>query len=159
LVVLGHTLEITFFRPILEYENQFWLWKTIYSFHMPLFFFVSGALHKERPLAEVFKTSLALIFLALFVHCVGWVFNTIRLGIQVRPLISSFIFMRNFQIGVMWYLIAHAFIIFLYQLIKLASVRNRTIVLAAVFFVFLWCQLNGRKRSVKTALTINRSFD
>src|SRR5689334_15262664 len=46
LVIYGHSLEVAFFRsdPVFV-ASAFEQWRVIYSFHMPLFFVVSGAAH------------------------------------------------------------------------------------------------------------------
>lgn len=57
LVVLGHTLSSS--NP---------LWSIIYSFHMPLFFFVAGYTFKSKPIVEELKSS-ALRLLLPYVVC------------------------------------------------------------------------------------------
>lgn len=64
LVVLGHFIEPS------RYENQIseWLYSLIYSFHMPLFIWMSGYFYKHRDTAEEFRRSLPLLEVCLISH-------------------------------------------------------------------------------------------
>ncbi|MGE5598368.1 MAG: acyltransferase family protein [Bacteroidota bacterium] len=69
LVVWGHTME-----PRSAY---------IYSFHMPLFFFVSGCLYRERPAGEFFPGKVRRLYLpyALFT-VLSWLFYLAVLALE-----------------------------------------------------------------------------
>jgi acyltransferase len=71
LVVWGHTMVP---RSVL-----------IYSFHMPLFFVISGFLHKDKPLREFLIAKIHRLYLpyALFT-VVSWLFYMAVLGLQGR---------------------------------------------------------------------------
>ncbi len=71
LVVWGHTMVP---RSVL-----------IYSFHMPLFFVISGFLHKDKPLKEFLLGRIFRLYLpyALFT-VVSWLFYLAMLGLQGR---------------------------------------------------------------------------
>jgi fucose 4-O-acetylase-like acetyltransferase len=142
-VVFGHSLEITFNHPVSLFENQFLLWKLIYSFHMPLFFFVSGATHKIKSTSSVAKISLSLLLLAIFVHIFGWALGTRLSDVRLLELVKPIATMTNFKIGVMWYLVAHASVIFCYQLITQSS-PPRTIGIVLIFLLLLGAQLLGK---------------
>lgn len=68
LVLAGHALEISFNREAhLKDVNAFAIWQMIYAFHMPAFYFISGAaaqLSRTRTLRKVVIHSAVLISIA-----------------------------------------------------------------------------------------------
>lgn len=73
LVALGHFLEIGFMhRPDGQFSHvAFFPWQFIYSFHMPLFFFLAGFTSKslsKRAFEDVLRSSLTLMVLAVAIH-------------------------------------------------------------------------------------------
>ncbi len=71
LVVWGHTM---FPRSVL-----------IYSFHMPLFFFISGFLYKNKPLKEFLRSKIIRLYVPYIVFTIlSWTFYLIMLGLQKR---------------------------------------------------------------------------
>lgn len=73
LVVWGHT-----FSPRSVY---------LYSFHMPLFFFVSGFLFKEKPFSEFIMAKIKRLYLPYVVFClVSWLFYLLVPLLLHKPL-------------------------------------------------------------------------
>jgi fucose 4-O-acetylase-like acetyltransferase len=81
LVIYGHFLEPTYLenkdlgKPFIE--SAFVQWQVIYSFHMMLFFLVSGAVNRnltKKAWPEVLPGSLRLLALAWVVHIAGILF-------------------------------------------------------------------------------------
>ena len=77
LVILGHSLQLFVLnRPDgVCNEEAFQLWKAIYSFHMPAFYFVSGILFSLRPaktLPTALKKSLALLFFCIAAQLIAF---------------------------------------------------------------------------------------
>ncbi|HEX3046184.1 MAG TPA: acyltransferase family protein [Bacillota bacterium] len=71
LVVWGHTM---FPRSVL-----------IYSFHMPLFFFISGFLYKNKPLKDFLRSKIIRLYVPYIVFTIlSWTFYLIMLGLQER---------------------------------------------------------------------------
>ncbi len=79
LVIYGHLLEPMYpahnGRPLIEAAAD--QWQAIYSFHMMLFFLVSGAVNRSLPKKawpDVLRASLRLLALAWVVHVIGVLF-------------------------------------------------------------------------------------
>lgn len=71
LVVWGHTME-----PRSVY---------IYSFHMPLFFFVSGYLHRDKPAREYFPNRIKRLYLPYLIFCaLSWLFYLVVMMLRGR---------------------------------------------------------------------------
>ncbi len=71
LVVWGHTM---FPRSVL-----------IYSFHMPLFFFISGFLYKNKPLKKFLSSKIIRLYVPYILFTiVSWTFYLVMLGFQER---------------------------------------------------------------------------
>jgi fucose 4-O-acetylase-like acetyltransferase len=82
LVIYGHLLEPMYpahnGRPLMEAAAD--QWQVIYSFHMMLFFLVSGAVNKSLPKKawpDVLRASLRLLALAWVVHVLGVLFPVV----------------------------------------------------------------------------------
>lgn len=126
LVIYGHFLE-----PIYPAQpdagkafltSAFTQWQWIYSFHMMLFFLVSGAVNLKLPKKawpEVVRGSLRLLALAWVVHLLGMAV-TFALGLApdtvnspwsaavavVNPILQGFLW----SVGVLWFLTALCFV-------------------------------------------------
>ncbi len=78
LVIYGHLLEPMYpahGRPIIQMAAD--QWQVIYSFHMMLFFLVSGAVNRnitKKAWPEILRGSLRLLALAWVVHILGVLF-------------------------------------------------------------------------------------
>jgi len=120
LVIYGHFLEPIYpARPDLGRDFvtvAFQQWQVIYSFHMMLFFFVSGVVNRSlanKPWQDAARASLRLLALAWVVHLLGVVvalvtgtrpeaFSSVpnTLNFAVMPLIQG----NNWSVGVLWFL-------------------------------------------------------
>ncbi len=126
LVIYGHFLEPTYLenkdlgKPFVE--SAFVQWQVIYSFHMMLFFLVSGAVNRNLPKKawpEVLRGSLRLLALAWVVHILGALF-AMALGFAPEatsspwnaavaifdPILEGFLW----SIGVLWFLTSLCFV-------------------------------------------------
>lgn len=127
LVIYGHLLEPMYparadlGRPLLM-DSAFSQWQVIYSFHMMLFFFVSGAVNRnlwKKPFADVFRSSLRLLALAWIVHLLGCGV-AMALGSMPSPLQSPGDAARAvlmpiaegycWSVGVLWFLTSLCFV-------------------------------------------------
>ena len=126
LVIYGHLLEPMYpakadiGKPFLE--SAFVQWQTIYSFHMMLFFLVSGAVNRSLPRKswrDVLLGSLRLLALAWIVHIIGVVFAVAcgfspdgRKSIAAfaealfEPIALGFLW----SVGVLWFLTSLCFV-------------------------------------------------
>jgi fucose 4-O-acetylase-like acetyltransferase len=116
LVIYGHLLEPMYpahnGRPLIEAAAD--QWQVIYSFHMMLFFLVSGAVNKSLPKKawpDVLRASLRLLALAWTVHVLGWAFGLIvnpemraSLGGAAWNLFDPILEGYKWSVGVLWFL-------------------------------------------------------
>ncbi|MGO9485897.1 MAG: acyltransferase family protein [Rhodomicrobium sp.] len=122
LVIYGHLLEPMYpahnGRPLVELAAD--QWQVIYSFHMMLFFLVSGAVNRSLPKKawpDVLRGSLRLLALAWTVHVLGWAF-----GLAVNPearssfgdaawnLVDPILEGYKWSVGVLWFLTSLCFV-------------------------------------------------
>ncbi|MBI4724286.1 MAG: acyltransferase family protein [Rhodomicrobium sp.] len=136
LVIWGHFLEPVYpARPDLGREfasSAFAQWQVIYSFHMMLFFFVSGAVNRnltKKLWPDVLRGSLRLLALAWVVHILGVLF-AMATGFAPEatrslwdaafaigdPIAEGFLW----SVGVLWFLTSLCFV----QLLAYLSLRN-----------------------------------
>lgn len=123
LVIYGHFLEPIYpaREDIGRAFNQlaFSQWQVIYSFHMMLFFLVSGAVNKNLPKKEwpdVLRGSLRLLALAWVVHLLGVIVDVSTgnmpataweaLRIAFVPIMEG----TSWSIGVLWFLTSLCFV-------------------------------------------------
>jgi fucose 4-O-acetylase-like acetyltransferase len=134
LVLYSHQLQTFFMREdSIFVTSAFEQWRVIYSFHMPLFFLISGAAHRaseqrrspHRPKASFLDAAIAstkLLVLAYAHHIVASVLRfAIAIGAlnpgslhwfvrtTVKPLITGF----DFRLSVLWFLVVLAIVQFL----------------------------------------------
>ncbi len=122
LVIYGHLLEPMYpahgGRPIIQAAAD--QWQVIYSFHMMLFFLVSGAVNRSLPKKawpDVLRASLRLLALAWTVHVIGWAF-----GLAINPdarssfggaiwnLVDPILEGYKWSVGVLWFLTSLCFV-------------------------------------------------
>lgn len=147
LVIYGHLLEALFpARPDLGkpfIDSAFLQWQVIYSFHMVLFFFISGAVNRSLPnkaWPDVLRGSLRLLALVWVVHLIG-IFFVIAFGYApdarksfydgavavLDPIIEG----SSWSIGVLWFLTSLCFV----QILAYFVLRRTTsfaVVIAAI---------------------------
>lgn len=136
LVVFGHLSERTQMSRIL-----------IYSFHMPLFFIISGYLEKSKKFQECFvKGFKRLVIPAYIVLLVDIIFRLIDMIIFNAPQLSLKEWMNGFLIrgGVLWNApVWFLLTLFLCRCIKsLVCQKNYVFVTIIVIFCVILCMLN-----------------
>ncbi len=126
LVVFGHSAEI-FFSPAMRTDgafdnNAFEVWRMIYSFHMPAFYFISGTTAvamREHNVVGILKSSAALVFFAGATHLLtlpGVIALDAHLGIAkyggsfVRAAFWPVISMNNYCNVLTWFLASLAIV-------------------------------------------------
>ena len=132
LVIYGHLLEPMYpahsGRPLVDLAAD--QWQVIYSFHMMLFFLVSGAVNRSLPKKawpDVLRASLRLLALAWTVHVLGWAF-----GLAINPearssfggaawnLLDPILEGYKWSVGVLWFLTSLCFV----QILAYFSLRR-----------------------------------
>lgn len=111
LVVLGHSLEIFFSKGVPADDPFFSLWRAIYSFHMSLFFFLSGMVYRKRSRSRIVISALSLVLLAILVHVVFWLPSVVLFDRGLWHLLHPIFYLRYFSVVVLWYLVAYAFVL------------------------------------------------
>lgn len=131
LVIIGHALEMFFNQEMGESvgfsQGSYEVWRAIYAFHMPAFYFISGMVLTnvgERPVAKAISDSLSLLLVALATHLVGVVIAVIlanpRYG-SIEGLIRPFITGgQGLSLRITWFLVSLAVV----QLFALFILRN-----------------------------------
>ncbi len=132
LVIYGHLLE-----PIYPAHNGRALveaaadqWQVIYSFHMMLFFLISGAVNRNLPKkawADVLRGSLRLLALTWIVHILGALFGLAinpelrsTFGGAVWTIVDPILEGYKWSIGVLWFLTSLCFV----QILAYFSLRR-----------------------------------
>lgn len=118
-------------------------WKFIYSFHMPLFYFLSGALHKRKSFTSTLCNSMHLVFLAQLFHVVGWI-TLVTLGKSShvhRPLFTPLLLLTDFTTVVLWFLVSLAIIQILFHIVATRSAQSLGAVSLLLIGGFVFCQL------------------
>lgn len=127
LVVLGHFLQSMIESGIYPDWHVFdWFLKSIYSFHVPLFFICSGFLYQKTVKMKtikdwkrnVFKKAIALGIPYMVFSSVTWVLKTVfaeNVNSQVGSLVDSLLF---HPISPYWYLYTLFFLFFFIPVIK-----------------------------------------
>jgi fucose 4-O-acetylase-like acetyltransferase len=122
LVIYGHLLEPMYpahgGRPVMQAAAD--QWQVIYSFHMMLFFLVSGAVNRSLPKKawpDVLRVSLRLLAMAWIVHILGWAFGLFvnpearsSLGVAAWNLFDPLVEGYKWSVGVLWFLTSLCFV-------------------------------------------------
>jgi xanthosine utilization system XapX-like protein len=129
-VLYGHSIEPLFIREDTTFvESGFWQWRVIYSFHMPLFFFLSGAARTTAREAggassawrRSLRDALALLLFAELTQLAGgalYALDSLRQG--NRDLLGiaftigrGALLLCDLRLGIMWYVVSLAVVILL----------------------------------------------
>ncbi|WPB57832.1 acyltransferase family protein [Xylophilus sp. GOD-11R] len=142
LVMYAHSIEVFQGPQAPAALATFDQWRAIYSFHMPLFFAISGLVFRDRGLRHVLLNSLALLFVAYLVHAGMWLAaallsdGPVHAGALLRPMLL----LAGFQSVVLWFLASLAVVQLVFFLLLRWSGYGRYALLAAVLAAFLWAQ-------------------
>jgi fucose 4-O-acetylase-like acetyltransferase len=105
--------------------------RVLYAFHMPLFFFLSGCVDRQRTICDTVARSLGLVLFANLTHVLGCAVQFVLQGSQAlspatlfRPLVLE----TGFSIGVTWFLVALAAIQVLYRLFTSGGIIPKVMV-------------------------------
>lgn len=97
LVIIGHFIEPTKYTDTITQH----LYCLIYSFHMPLFIWISGYLHKQRSISEELKKCIPLMEACLLCHIVFFILRY-RSGFTVIKLF-------DFGVSPSWYILSYIY--------------------------------------------------
>jgi acyltransferase len=132
LVIYAHLLEAIYpdLNWRVRFESAAAQWQVIYSFHMMLFFLISGAVNHNLPKKawpEVLRSSLRLLALAWVVHVLGAIFSLIidpearsSFGGAVWTIIGPILEGYKWSVGVLWFLTSLCFV----QILAYLSLRR-----------------------------------
>ncbi len=157
LVLYAHSLEPLFIRDDSEFvDSAFQQWRVIYSFHMPLFYFLSGAARVAarsatdaaggwyRPLRDAFA---AILFVELCQvgGSVLVALDMVRQGTFdplyiVKSTARSMLLLCDLKLGILWYLVSLAVVVLLAHLWSTGSRVGRAVVVGACAISF-WAAL------------------
>jgi acyltransferase len=130
LVLYAHSLEPLFIRDDSTFvRSAFVQWRVIYSFHMPLFFFMSGAARSvsggttARPssLGRVVRDALSLILFVELGQLLGGALGALdqlRQGardgwLMLKPVLHGALVLCDLRLGIFWYLVSLALVMVL----------------------------------------------
>ncbi|MBP2232991.1 acyltransferase [Azospirillum agricola] len=153
-VLYGHALEMTFLGRAQEPGFAFAQWRFLYSFHMPLFFLVSGMLFRERRTRDAIANALLLLLIAAAVHALGWL-GTWGLGDPGATLDSLLFPLLNgygFYTSVVWFLVALSFVQLAHHAMARSGPAGRAAVAALLAASFVVAQMTGTYRFQMGAL-------
>jgi fucose 4-O-acetylase-like acetyltransferase len=145
LVIYGHALEISFPEISRTTDTLFILqWQVIYSFHMSLFFFISGLVYRHHDWHKVFSSSLYLIAISISVQIIGWLIVVLINANEHQTVLSmmkSFfrplLTLSEFTVSVLWFLVALAFVRIAYECILRSSAGWRLVIVLIVIASFV----------------------
>jgi len=143
LVLFGHAMEITFLDKATLADTQFPLWKVIYSFHMPLFFFISGLVHRQKTVKESLETCLTLILAAVSTHLFDWALHLLRTPFDLGQTFLSVVTLSYFSTVVVWFLVAQGFVQLAANLIQNSGPTGRVMTVLIVVGLFVLNQRSG----------------
>jgi fucose 4-O-acetylase-like acetyltransferase len=145
LVIFGHSLEIFFnpkLRPDLVFDQTaFEVWRAIYAFHMPLFYFVSGMAARDigqRSVRAIMSAALALVLLADATQFIAAPLRAVfQNGLHpiavVKATFGPIVFGSGFALTVAWFLVSLAGTQLLaWGLLRMTTVGARVVTLALV---------------------------
>jgi len=151
LVIYGHTLEM-FFMPFMRIDHAFdflafEIYRLIYSFHMPAFYFISGMTATNltaRPFRKILATAFTLIILADLVHLLGvcpYIYMKLHDGAPiieiVRTVIRPIVAGWDFSIVVLWFLVSLAIVQILAWLLVHSNLAGKVLIWVVAVAVFL----------------------
>ncbi|WP_133718495.1 acyltransferase family protein [Methylocaldum gracile] len=150
LVIYGHVLQILFHRRMDGGFSQiaFAQWQAIYSFHMPLFFMISGMIANQfsgKSWKQVAHRSIYLILIAYIVDVIGTSFTVIHQGASAISkskvedyLINHIALAESFSTITVWFLVAFAVVrLASYSILRYTGiVRWFIVAILIVSFVF-----------------------
>ena len=140
LVVYAHSLEIYFNGTKNFSMNMFLQWNFIYSFHMPLFFIISGYLYHKKAWVDIISNSLFMVILACSVHIAAWILLVFKGHPETLwTLLGPILYLSDFYTYVVWFLVAMAITQIVFQLIAESDDHIRKLIIAftAVTFVIM----------------------
>lgn len=137
LVIYAHAIENTFSEGPDILGFGFSQWRLIYTFHMPLFFFISGVFHRSRRLSEVLETALTLILVVILTHLLGCLANrSFSLAALLHPIMK----LSFFSVVTTWFLVAQSFVITIACIGQQSNKYIRVMIVVALLAVFLLTQ-------------------
>ncbi len=109
-VIVGHVLILFAIRPTTFSPGVHAAVQVIYAFHMPLFFLLSGLMHRARAWPDILKGSLALILLTQISHIAGVLAEGVAGEGWASPgsVLRAVVLLGGFSIGVTWFLVSLA---------------------------------------------------
>ena len=97
LVIIGHFIEPTKYTDTITQH----LYCLIYSFHMPLFIWISGYFHKQRSIGEELKKCIPIMEACLLCH-IGFLILRYRSGFSIIKLF-------DFGVSPSWYILSYVY--------------------------------------------------
>lgn len=146
-VVVGHVL-VLFSRPGPAFdEGAYKAVVLIYAVHMPLFFFISGLLHRTRAWPDVLTRALTFLLMTEFAFLVSVVAKGAAFGRWLDPakLLHRLLLLDRISPTPIWFLVAFAVVIVMVRLLENGTRLSRGIV-AAMFLASLANTLFLHKR-------------
>lgn len=130
LVIYGHALQIFFHKRADGEFSQiaFAQWQAIYSFHMPLFFLVSGAILDQfagKSWKAMATRSVYFVVLAYAIDVIGILFAAATQGASSAPTLETYLedhllLAETFSTITLWFLVAFAIV----RLVACALIRS-----------------------------------
>jgi len=118
LVICGHLLEPTFIEQgDITGGLAFTIWRTIYAFHMPFFFLVTGMADKlveRRRASNVTGTALQLVLTALVFSLLAYIPQVIAGSVSITEILMRHLAGQRLGLAPLWFLIALALVRILY---------------------------------------------
>jgi fucose 4-O-acetylase-like acetyltransferase len=155
LVIVGHALQMCFVRSDgtvnpFAYE----LWRIIYAFHMPAFYFVSGAVSRrliDRPVSSVAAGAISLILLADITEPLARTIHDLSQNPPAsayyiaRGIALTFLTGQNYVLVPLWFLVSLAVVqVFFWGLIRGGIVTRTVTVLMTIAATALAIAFPGR---------------
>ena len=150
LVLYGHAIEMALDKYVAATGEPFRQWQLIYSFHMPLFFMLSGAVHRHKGVAHALRSAAFLIALALATHVIGWLVRSASILIEMDHMVNwnalwrPFYTLCWFSTTVTWFLAALGLVQVVHALMCAAAPAWRWAMFAALVGATIWHHMTHR---------------
>lgn len=147
LMLYGHAMELSFLVHPEVRGLWFLQWKFIYSFHLPIFYFVSGMLYSGRDTRRVIKGSLCMILMAVVCHLLITLSAQALAGhFSLRDLFYPVVKLAAFQPVVVWFLVSLALVQLVFHgLRELRRPALRVLLLATAVVASVVCIRHGSR--------------
>ena len=139
LVIFGHAIEVFFQNPQIG-PTIMTIWKFIYSFHVPLFYFLSGVVAPKGSMGRIIRSSVRLLLLSQLVDLPALILSVTILGHQTaaHQILLNGITFSGQTLIVTWFLASLAIIQWVSVVHDHVRAPLKALIWVLLFLALLW---------------------